>query len=312
MMERSIHTAVVTGPTGAVGTALCRRLADAGCSVYAVCRPGSARASALPVHERVRAVYCDMASLQELGRQIGGKCDVFYHLAWAHTAGPGRDDMPAQIGNIRYTVDAVRAAAELGCGVFIGAGSQAEYGPVDGPLRPDTPVFPRTGYGMAKLCAGQMSRQEAHRLGMEHVWPRILSVYGPGDGERSMISSVTRQLLAGERPSLTAGEQIWDYLYADDAAEALYRMAVRGADGAVYPLGSGEARPLRSYVRQLRDAVDPALPLGFGEVPYGPGQVMHLQADISALARDTGFSPRTAFSEGIKKTVEWIRREYHD
>jgi len=58
------------------------------------------------------------------------------------------------------------------------------------------------------------------------VWPRILSVYGPYDGEYAMIPQVIHKLLAEEKPSLTAGAQFWDYLYADDAAEALYRMSV--------------------------------------------------------------------------------------
>lgn len=206
--------------------------------------------------------------------------DAFFHFAWAHTIGQGRNDMPAQIENIQSTIDAVRAAKALGCQVFLGAGSQAEYGRVEGLLKSDTPAFPENGYGMAKLCAGQMSRVEAKALDIDHVWVRILSVYGPHDGPMTMISGTIRKLLAGERPALTAGIQRWDYLYAGDAADAFYLAACHGRNGAVYPLGSGQAMPLKDYIIQMRDAIDPALPLGLGEVPYGPLQVMHLQADI--------------------------------
>ena len=52
-----------------------------------------------------------------------------------------------------------------------------------------------------------------------------------------------------------------------------------------------------------------ALPLGLGEVPYGPLQVMHLQADTSALQEDTGWRPATPFEEGIRETIEWVRKE---
>lgn len=303
---REIHTAVVTGPTGAIGHALCRRLLDEGIEVFAVVRPGSPRAEALGERTGLTLVPCDMSRLAELPDLLPG-ADAFFHLAWGNTTGAGRNDMPAQLRNIQYTVEAVQTAKALGCTVFVGAGSQAEYGRVDGPLRPETPCFPENGYGMAKLCAGQMSRLECERLGLDHVWPRILSVYGPHDGESAMIPAVIRQLLAGERPALTAGEQVWDYLYADDAAEALVCMALRGKNGAVYPLGSGKARPLREYVEQLRDAIDPALPLGFGEVPCGEKQVMYLEADLSALEADTGFSPGTDFRVGIGRTVEWMR-----
>lgn len=303
--------AVVTGPTGAIGVALCERLVRAGQTVYAVCRPGSARAQALPESERLRVVRCDIGELGRLAGLIREPCDAFYHFAWAHTIGPGRDDMYAQTDNIRGTLDAVRAASALGCRVFVGAGSQAEYGRAGVTLEPDTPVYPESGYGMAKLCAGQMSRVEARKLGLTHVWARVLSVYGPHDGERTMISTVVRALLDGKRPALTAGEQMWDYLYAADAAEAFELMARCGRDGAIYPLGGGEVRPLRAYIEALRDAVDPALPLGLGEIPYGSGQVMYLHADNSALERDTGFVPRTGFEQGIRETIEWMRKERH-
>ena len=306
---RTIHTAVITGPTGAIGQALCSCLLREGIRVYAVCRPDSPRAAELPKTQGLIPLSCDLSNLASLPRMIPDGADAFFHLAWNHTAGPGRNDMPAQIKNIQYTIDACRAAKELGCAVFIGAGSQAEYGRVSVPLTPETPCFPENGYGMAKLCAGQMSRAECRRLDVAHIWPRILSVYGPHDGAGSMIMTVIRKLLNGERPSLTAGEQLWDYLFSEDAARALYALARSGRDGAIYPLGSGKARPLREYVEILRDAIDPALPLGFGEIPYGPGQVMHLEADISALEADADFVQNTDFLTGITQTIHWIRKQ---
>ena len=110
-------------------------------------------------------------------------------------------------------------------------------------------------------------------------------------------------------PDLTAGEQKWDYLYSADAADALYRMACHGRSGAVYPVGSGTARPLREYIETLRDAIDLALPLGLGKIPSGPQQVMFLQADITQLAADTGFAPRTAFADGIRATIAWAKTQ---
>mgnify|MGYP000002506298 FL=1 len=309
-IERNIQTAVVTGPTGAIGIALCEKLLRENVTVYAVCRPGSSRIKDLPKAAALHVVECDAKELATLPQKMEGvSVDAFFHFAWAHTIGQGRNDMPAQIENIQSTIDAVRAAKALGCQVFLGAGSQAEYGRVEGLLKSDTPAFPENGYGMAKLCAGQMSRVEAKALDIDHVWVRILSVYGPHDGPMTMISGTIRKLLAGERPALTAGIQRWDYLYAGDAADAFYLAACHGRNGAVYPLGSGQAMPLKDYIIQMRDAIDPALPLGLGEVPYGPLQVMHLQADISALQADTGFVPKTPFAEGIRRTMDWVKRE---
>lgn len=303
MENRKIKAAAITGPTGAIGTALCLELAQKGIHVFAICRPNTPRLAAIPNHPLIRIVQCDMKELSRLPDLLPQRVDAFYHFAWAHTTGAGRNDVSAQIENIRYTVEAVRAAHALGCKVFIGAGSQAEYGRVEGVLKPDTPCFPENGYGIAKLCAGQMSRIECENLGMEHIWVRVLSVYGPGDSDATMISGVIRALLGGQKPPLTAGEQLWDYLYASDAALAFRLIAEQGIGGKVYPLGGGSARPLREYIEELRDAIDPALPLGFGEIPYSPMQVMRLEADISALQADTGFAPTTSFAHGIRATI---------
>ena len=82
--------------------------------------------------------------------------------------------------NVKQCLDAVFASKSLGCKVFVGAGSQAEYGNKGGVMRPDTFPEPISGYGMAKLCAGQMTRYLCKQAGIKHVWPRILSVYGKG------------------------------------------------------------------------------------------------------------------------------------
>lgn len=305
--------AILTGPTGAIGLALIRELTSRGVRVTAVCRPGSARMGEIAPHPLVRVVECDLSDLRSLSSRCAPDYDAFFHFGWANTFGASaRNDMDAQISNIRFALDAVRAAAKLGCHTFIGAGSQAEYGRVEGLLRPDTPCFPENGYGIAKRCAGEMTRIECEKLGLRQVWVRVLSVYGPGDGEGTLVSSVIDALLAGRIPACTAGEQLWDYLYSDDAAKAFVRLAESGRHGAVYPLGSGRVRPLKEYIGAIRDAIDPTLAVGFGEIPYAPKQVMYLGADISSLTADTGFLPETTFEDGIKQTIAYRKDKRRD
>ena len=308
MTAREIRSAVITGPTGAIGAALCRSLLEHDVTVYAVVRPESSRVSALPQAPGLRIIPCDLSAMQTLPEKLPEKhADAFFHLGWMQTTGAGRNCMPAQIDNIRCASDAAAAAHKLGCRVFIGAGSQAEYGRVSGALKPDTPCFPENGYGMAKLCAGAMTRIQCEEYGIAHIWMRVLSVYGPYDGKNAMIPVVIRKLLSGETPKMTGCEQIWDYLYSKDAAEAFRLAALSGRNSAVYPLGSGCARPLREYVEMLRDCVNPGAKIEFGAVPYAEKQVMHLEADLSAIRNDTGFVPACGFAEGIAETVSFFR-----
>lgn len=215
--------------------------------------------------------------------------------------------MYLQNQNVRYTLDAAELAYRLGCTTFIGTGSQAEYGRVEGSLTPETPVHPENGYGMAKLCAGQMSRAICERLQMKHIWVRILSVYGPYDGAGSMVSSTIRTLMAGKHASFTPGEQRWDYLYSEDAARALCLLAENGISGRTYVLGSGRARPLKEYIMEIYRAVgevnSKAGSIGIGDLSYGEKQVMHLEADLGQLVQDTGFKPQVSFEKGIRETI---------
>ena len=284
--------------------------------VVAIARPGSSRLMNIPYDDRVTVVELDLNDIIELPEVLKTsgieEADLFFHFSWDGTHGASRDDMELQLRNIKASLDAVKAAAELKCKAFLGAGSQAECGILkDGvKVAPDTPCFPVNGYGIGKLCAGQMTRVLAQKLGMKHVWCRILSVYGPYDGAHTMVMSGIGIMLEGKKASYTKGEQMWDYLYCKDAAKAFFLAATKGKDGAVYPVGSGSVRPLSEYIAAIRDAINPKLPIGFGEVDYYPGQVMYLCADTASLEQDTGFTPDYTFEQGIKETVEWYREEF--
>lgn len=299
--------AIITGPTGAVGISLIEELISHGVSVTAVCRPNSKRLSSIPKSELVSIVECDIDNLLSLKDRLDGDYDAFYHFAWDGTYGETRQDLYLQTKNIKCTLDAVNLAHRLNCGVFIGAGSQSEFGHVDGVLRPDMPCNPDNGYGIAKLTAGRMSRLECKKLGIRHIWCRILSLYGPFDGSQTMVMSGIEKMLKGIRPQYTKGDQIWDYIYSKDAARAFYLVAEQGKDGSVYCFGTGKPRKLRDYIFAIRDAIDPSLDIGIGEIDYYPNQVMHLEADISNLTADTGFEPKYSFEEGIRETVKWVK-----
>ncbi|WP_300279281.1 NAD(P)-dependent oxidoreductase [uncultured Subdoligranulum sp.] len=298
---------IITGPTGAVGVSLIQELIAHNIEVTAICRPASKRLSSIPKHPLVRIVECGVDQLLTLKDQLDHDYDAFYHFAWDGTYGDSRQDLYRQANNILYTLDAVHLAHAAGCSVFVGAGSQSEFGHVEGVLHPDMPCAPDNGYGIAKLDAGRMSRLECRKLGIRHEWCRIVSLYGPFDGQYTMVMSGIYKMLRGERPQYTKGDQVWDYIYSKDASRAFRLVAEKGKDGSIYCFGTGKPRLLKDYILAIRDAVNPELEVGLGELPYYPNQVMHLEADISNLTKDTGFVPQYSFEEGIRETVEWAR-----
>lgn len=322
--DMELKRAVIMGATGAIGMALTEYLLEKQWEVILLARSSSSKIQSLKEYEEEKrkegqALFLIQAELGELkdAQMIEKfpkekrKIDIWFHLAWEGTFGNSRNDMDLQTRNIQYTLDAVRFANQLSCQVFVGAGSQAEYGRVaqKQKISSNTPTFPENGYGIAKLAAGQMSRILCKELGIRHEWTRILSVYGPFDGENTMVMSAVYGLLEGKYPAFSKGEQQWDYLYAKDAARALYAIAENGVDGKVYPIGSGKTKMIKEYISIIRDAIDENAQIGIGELPYAFHQVMYLCADIEELTKDTGFLPKISFEEGIKETINWCKRK---
>ena len=290
---------IVTGATGSIGCSVVSKALEHGYDVTCIVHKGSTRISSIPKNDLVHIIECNVSDYTSL--KMYGQYDIFIHLAWEKTYGALRDDVDIQTRNIQYTLDACRLAKRLGCYSFVGAGSQAEYGPKDGILTPELAVQPESGYGIAKYAAGKMSLMLCKQLGIRGNWIRIVSVYGPQDGETTLVNYTINQLKKGKSPQLTKCEQMWDYLSSDDAAEAFIAVGERGKEGSAYVLGSGQKRQLSEYILDIRKVINTETEIAFGAIEYFPHQPMFLLADISSLTKDTGWKPQISFEEGIKK-----------
>lgn len=301
---------IVTGATSMIGQALVQECLEHGVQVCAVIRQGTGRRDRLPEHPNLELAECSLEEIDRLPEIITGTWDTFYHIAWGYTGAARNKSVLLQSKNIDYTLRAVQAASKLGCKRFIGAGSQAEYGPLDQEkIGQDAPEHPTTPYGVSKLAAGKLSRLLCAELGLEWIWPRIFSVYGIYDKESTMVMTALRQFMNGEETAFTPGEQQWDYLYSKDAGKAFYLIGEKGKNGSVYCVGSGQSRRLKEYILKIRDIAAPSAEPGIGKKPYPAQPVMRLCADISSLTEDTGFVPAYEFSEGISEMVHCIKNQ---
>ncbi|HEY4900957.1 MAG TPA: NAD(P)-dependent oxidoreductase [Terriglobales bacterium] len=300
---------LVTGASGFLGSALVRHLLSRGHEVAVLLRPGGTPVRLRDCLDQVRTVYGDLENTELLRQAIQQQpIDAVVHLAWFGVTAEFRNS-PQQISqNLVGTLAIWEAARAAGCRVWVGLGSQAEYGPCSGILREDMFPKPTTAYGVAKLAAGMSTAKMSELAGIRHVWLRLLSAYGPGDDVRHMLPSVILDLLARKKPALTLGEQVWDYLYVDDAAQAMSAVLEQEVTG-IFNLGSGTTATIRDIVEQIRNMIDPSLPIGFGEIPYRSDQVMRLEADITRLTTATGWRPATSLERGLKQTIEWYREK---
>jgi nucleoside-diphosphate-sugar epimerase len=297
----------ITGASGFVGAATLRVALDLGHEVAAPVRLDSLAQRLAPFDDRYRRLALDLRD----SAGVTAAMDVFrpdavLHLAWSGVANSARFERRQVSDNLETACVLTEAAAASGARAFIGVGSQGEYGAASN-MSEDSLPRPTSLYGAAKVATLFLTRQLAEQAGLRHAWLRLFSTYGPNDNDGWLIPMLITEMLAGRRPRTTLGTQEWDWLHVDDVARAIVAVAETPAAEGVFNLGSGCAVPVRRAIERIRDLAAPGMELTFGEIPFRPDQVMHMQADISRLKAATGWAPSIPLDEGLASTVAWYR-----
>lgn len=298
---------IITGAAGFIGYYLAKSLAESGVEIYALDRPQMQER--IYSHERVHYVAADIADLATCIEELDGvKADVLYHLAWVGVTSDLKNDIGVQIRNIEYNLNALKLCETIGCKHVVIPGSASEYAYCGETITDNNLPSPGDAYAACKAATRITCEFYAKQNKLKLNWLIISSIYGPGRNDNNIITYSIKTLLKGERPSYSKLEQQWDYIYIGDLIEALRLVGEYGKEGEAYPVGSGNAQPLRSYIKQIHSIIDPSLPLGIGDLPYKKAGIQDNSVlDISKLTADTGFVPKVSFEEGIKKTINYFR-----
>ena len=302
-----MRKAIVTGANGFIGTALCRELSNQGISVIAVVRNEEENISNIENLSGLRVVYSDLSEFKNLHEKISDRdVDVLYHLAWVGSAGPLRGNAEVQFNNIRYTCDTVEACSKMNCKRFVFASSIMEY-EIEALMATDATPGINTLYSSAKVSADYMARTIAGSLEVDYIRAVISNIYGPGELSPRLVNTSIRKLLKGEHCAFSAGEQTYDFIYIDDAAKTFVAIGEKGVTNRTYYIGSQNPKPLKDFLCELRDQVDPNIEIGLGEIPFNGVSLTYDEFNVHAVKEDTGFVPTVSFAEGIKSTIKWIK-----
>ena len=214
-----------------------------------------------------------------------------------------------QLSNVKLTCDYIKLCAEVGCKRVVYASSINEMETYEY-LQSDD-IDPAGGYiyGTGKLAAHLMGETVAKMTGVEFIPVIITNIYGVGEKSARMIYTAIRKLIHKEHCSFTAGYQTYDFIYITDAINAIIAVAEKGNPFNRYYIGSGEPKPLREFLLEMRDLVDPAAEIGLGDLPFKGVNVSYDQFDLKKVERDTGYVNQIPFAQGIKMTADYIREE---
>lgn len=298
---------VITGAGGFIGRNLTRRLLQENVQVYGI--DIEVAQERILVESGVTPLCVDIGDKKELSNILKVvQPDVFYHLAWAGVSTDVKNEVEMQVSNIPLAMTVLEACGETGCKHVIIPGSASEYAYCGQTIDGQNVPAPGDAYAASKSAAQVLCQWYARQRGLNLNWLLVGSIYGPGRDDSNILTYTIKALLRGEEPKYSKLEQMWDYIYIDDLIEALYLLGLYGKPDGVYPIGSGQARPLAEYIRQIQAEIAPDAPLGIGALPYKFGSKPDNSVlDITSLRDDTGFAPRVSFAEGIGRMIAYFR-----
>ncbi len=297
---------IITGADGFVGSYTVAHFIKEGCNVLAL--DMGVEPHRLKTSDKLTYIQCDITDTKGMIDRIEkGKYDTFVHFAWAGSAGGARIDYNLQMQNALNTVECMKAAKELGCSRFVCAGSIMEY-EVEAAIHTQG-SHPGMGYiyGMGKHIAHCMCKSVASNIGIELLWPMITNAYGVGELSPRFINTTLRKIINKEQLQFTSGTQNYDFVYVSDVAQAFYKVALKGKPFCEYMIGSGDAKPLREFIKEMVEACGPECTPLFGDVPFTGTNMPLSTFDIKDISTDCDFKPKVDFAQGTKMTMDWLK-----
>lgn len=302
-------TTVVTGASGFIGRAVVAELLGAGEPVAAFVRD-EPTVALLGEHPALRVVHTSLATTEEVQAALDelGAVRAVIHLAGGRVAG----GVPSLAPNLALNVDPT--ACMLGAlagrsATFVLASTGEIYGAQPAPFHEELAVAPPSPYAVSKHAAEVLTLGCARSFGIPAVVARLGVVYGPRQGDRTMLvpalfDAGRAAKAAPRRFPMSSGVQTRDFVYLADAAHALIalsRLEARG--GQIVNVGTGVGLPVREVATRVVAAIGSPLELEFGAIPHRPGDVMDYRLAPEKLERLTGFRPRISVDEGIARAL---------
>lgn len=294
---------LVTGSTGFIGRHCLNSLAAREFEVHAIFRtaPPPCPQGGIEWHQ------VDIVNSGEISR-IMAKVRPAYllHLAWHIVPGTwAQSGFIQNLGWVQASLELLKAFQEHGGERAVFAGSCTEYDWDYGYCTEYfTPTNPNTFYGLCKNTVQRLGEAFSQETGVSWAWGRIFFVYGPHEHPTRLVSSVIQSLLNGRNAPCTHGNQIRDYLFVQDVADALVALLASEVKGVVN-LGSGVPIALKDMVHDIGKKLRLEHLIQLGALVAPPHESPLVVGRIERLQHEVKWMPKIGLDQGLDLTIKW-------
>lgn len=306
---------LVTGGAGFIGSNIVHALVARGERVRVLDNFSTGSwANLASVRDRIEVIEGDIRDPETLRLALRGVEYVSHQAALRSVPRSVDDPLSTDSVNTHGTLQLLVAARDCGVKRVVYASSSSVYG--DSLLLPkeesQTPA-PVSPYAVSKLAGEHYCRTFTRLYGLETVSLRYFNVFGPRQSPESKYAAVVplfiRAALRGEPLVIHGdGEQSRDFTYIDNVVQAnLLACSQPNVAGEVFNIACNERHSVREIARIVERLVGKAVTCQ--HTPPRAGDVRHTLASIAKAQQMLGYTPTVSFEEGMKRTVEWLRRE---
>jgi len=210
--------------------------------------------------------------------------------------------------NVKGTQILLDISREFGISKFINISTDEVYGELKdtrGKFSETSPLNPNSPYSVSKASADMLGRAYHRTYGLPVITVRPCNNYGPWQYPEKLIPVTIARALENEYiPVYGKGENIREWLYVSDCAEAVFAIVEKGKAGEIYNIGSGEERKNIEVVKKVLDLLGkPHSLIRF--VDDRPGHDYRYSLDVTKIEKEIGWKAKVSFEKGAELTVEW-------
>lgn len=295
---------LITGATGFIGRHCLPFLMHQNCEVHAVYlnTPG-AEGKNIFWHQ---GDLLDSNQIDDLIEMI--RPTHLLHMAWF--ARPG--EFWNSTENLRWvqaSLELLQKFTENGGQRAVIAGTCAEYDWQHEILSEEvTPLHPKTLYGVCKNSLQTILAEYSKQVGLALAWGRIFFIYGPFENPSRLVPSVINSLILGKPALCSHGNQIRDFLYVSDAAEAFTTLLDSDIQGPIN-IASGKPVSLKEIILKTAEKLGRKDLIRLGAIPSPDNDPPFLVGDTKRLSNQLSWSPKYDLESGLGKTISWWKNQ---